>query len=67
MALCADTADARTALLWARENRVPFAVRSGGHSYAGYSVSAGLVISLARMNWVRVDRESLPSGSAPAP
>ena len=59
VALCADTADARTALLWARENRVPFAVRSGGHSYAGYSTSAGLVISLARMNWVRVDRESL--------
>ena len=53
------TADVRTALAWARDNRVPFAVRSGGHSYAGYSTSDGLVISLARMNWVRVDRESL--------
>ncbi len=59
MALCADTADARTALLWARQNRVPFAVRSGGHSYGGLLRRPGLVISLARMNWVRMDRESL--------
>jgi FAD/FMN-containing dehydrogenase len=59
VALCASTADVRTALRWARESRVPFAVRSGGHSYAGYSASTGLVISLARMNWVRVDPASL--------
>ena len=38
---------------------VPFAARSGGHSYGGYSASRGLVISLARMNSVRVDAGSM--------
>ena len=52
VALCADTADVQAALAWARAYDVPFAARSGGHSYAGYSASRGLVISLARM---RVD------------
>jgi hypothetical protein len=55
VALCADVADVQTALRWARSNKVPFAARSGGHSYGGYSASRGLVISLARMNSVRVN------------
>jgi hypothetical protein len=58
-ALCADVADVRTALGWARHYGVPFAARSGGHSYGGYSASQGLVISLARMNSVQVDAESM--------
>jgi len=59
VALCADTADVRTALAWARAYDVPFAARSGGHSYAGYSASRGLVISLARMRSIRVDKRAL--------
>jgi FAD/FMN-containing dehydrogenase len=59
VALCADTADVRTALGWARHYQVPFAVRSGGHSYGGYSASRGLVISLARMNSVAVNPGSM--------
>jgi FAD/FMN-containing dehydrogenase len=54
VALCADAADVRTALRWAQHYDVPFAARSGGHSYAGYCASRGLVISVARMNSVRV-------------
>ena len=49
----------RTALRWARHYGVPFAARSGAHSYGGYSASRGLLISLARMNSVRVDRRSM--------
>lgn len=59
VAMCADVADVRTALRWARHYGVPFAARSGGHSYGGYSASRGLVISLARMNSVRVDAGSM--------
>ena len=55
VALCADVRDVQTALRWALSYKVPFAARSGGHSYGGYSASRGLVISLARMNSVRVN------------
>jgi FAD/FMN-containing dehydrogenase len=58
IALCADAADVGTALRWARHYDVPFTARSGGHSYGGYSTSPGLVISLARMQSVRVDARS---------
>jgi len=59
VAMCADDADVRAALSWARHYGVPFAARSGAHSYGGYSASRGLLISLARMNSVRVDRRSM--------
>lgn len=59
VALCADTGDVQTALAWARAYDVPFAARSGGHSYAGYCASRGLVISLAPMRSIRVDRRAL--------
>jgi FAD/FMN-containing dehydrogenase len=54
VAVCAGTADAREALLWARDNDLPIAVRSGGHNYAGYSTTDGLVIDLGRMKHVKV-------------
>jgi FAD binding domain len=59
VALCTDTADVQAALRRAHRFGVPFAARSGGHSYGGYSTSHGLVISLARMNQVRVDTRSM--------
>src|SRR6187402_1428423 len=46
IAACASPADAATCVTWARDNGVPFAVRSGGHSYAGFSNSDGLVIDV---------------------
>lgn len=55
VALCARPADARESLLWARDNDVPIAVRSGGHNYAGYSTTDGLVIDFGRMRGVQVD------------
>jgi FAD/FMN-containing dehydrogenase len=59
VALCADAADVAAAVRWARHYEVPFAARSGGHSYGGYSASRGLVISLAPLTSVRVDRRAL--------
>jgi hypothetical protein len=49
IALCATSKDVATAILWCRELRIPFAARSGGHSYAGYSTTRGLQIDLSMM------------------
>lgn len=56
VAVCTDTHDVRTALAWAREQEMPFAVRCGGHSYAGYSNTNGLVIDLSGMRSVVMNR-----------
>ncbi|HEY8978182.1 MAG TPA: FAD-binding oxidoreductase [Streptomyces sp.] len=49
---CAAESDVRQAVRWAAKHGVPFAPRSGGHNYAGYSTTSGLVISLRAMNQV---------------
>ncbi len=56
VALAADAKDIATAIAWARDNRVEMVSRSGGHSYAGYSTTPGLVINLNGMTGVAVDR-----------
>lgn len=58
IAICTSSADAAACVTWARETGVPFAVRSGGHSYAGFSNSDGLVIDVKGMRTVTVDREA---------
>ena len=55
IALCATRQDVATAVLWCREFRVPFATRSGGHSYAGYSTTGGLQIDLSTMRSAHYD------------
>jgi hypothetical protein len=37
---------------------VPLALRSGGHSFAGYSTTSGLVLDVTRMNTVQVDAQA---------
>ncbi|CAN5516512.1 FAD-binding oxidoreductase [soil metagenome] len=55
VALVADAKDIATAIAWARDNQVEMVTRSGGHSYAGYSTTTGLVINLHAMTNVTVD------------
>ena len=51
-----DAADVRTAVRWGASHGVPLRVRSGGHSYAGYSTRAGgMVLDLRNLRGVRVD------------
>jgi FAD/FMN-containing dehydrogenase len=53
---CADVADVRTAVNFARHEHLTVAVRGGGHSGAGFGVcDHGLVIDLSLMKEVRVD------------
>jgi FAD/FMN-containing dehydrogenase len=55
IARCASAEDVRTCLLWVRANGVPLVARSGGHSYAGFSTTTGLMLDLSPMNAVAYD------------
>ncbi len=56
IARCTDTGDVMAALRFGREQRLPIAVRCGGHNAAGLGVcDDGLVIDLSPIRYVRVD------------
>jgi hypothetical protein len=55
IAYCASVADVQTCLSFVRRFGVPVAMRAGGHSYAGYSTTTGLVLDVTSMNRVMVD------------
>jgi FAD/FMN-containing dehydrogenase len=56
IARCADVADVIAATNFGRDNKLPVAVRGGGHNGPGLgSVDDGLVIDLSTMKGVRVD------------
>jgi len=56
IAKCADVADVIAAVNFGRENKLPIAMRGGGHNGPGLgSVDDGLVIDLSMMKGVRVD------------
>ncbi len=46
-----------------RFSKLPFALRSGGHSYAGYSTTTGLLIDVTRMNAVTVNQNTATIGA----
>ena len=58
VALCASADDVSASILWARKYGVPLVARSGGHSYAGYSTTTGLMIDVRQMNSFQFDRKS---------
>ncbi|MEU1084164.1 FAD-binding oxidoreductase [Streptomyces sp. NPDC005908] len=56
--------DIRTALSHAREHEVPLAVRSGGHSYAGWSSGDGrLIVDVSGLDAVRLDGDTAVVGA----
>jgi FAD/FMN-containing dehydrogenase len=52
VAYCESAEDVAKAIRWATRHDVPFAARSGGHSYGGYSTTPGLVIDVSRLDGV---------------
>ncbi|HWV24431.1 MAG TPA: FAD-binding oxidoreductase, partial [Thermomicrobiales bacterium] len=66
VARCADETDVVTCVQWCTENGVSPVPRGGGHSYAGFSTTNGLLIDLRRLNSVQVDwkRATVTSGGA---
>jgi len=65
IAACADVSDVQESIAWAREYEVPVAVRSGGHNYAGWSATEGLLIDVGRMRRVSVDDRSGTATAGP--
>ena len=62
VAYCVDARDVSVAIRFAQDNRLPLAVRSGGHSYGGYSTSPGLVVDVSRLSAVTVGQGSVRIG-----
>jgi FAD/FMN-containing dehydrogenase len=54
VAYCRNPGDVATCLAFVRKFGVPVAARCGGHSYAGWSSTSGLVIDVTRMAGVNV-------------
>jgi FAD/FMN-containing dehydrogenase len=51
--------DVALAIAYAKDNRLPIAIRGGGHSTGGASSTEGLVIDLSRhLNTVKIDAEN---------
>jgi FAD/FMN-containing dehydrogenase len=56
VAYVSSTDDVRACLDFARRTATPPAIRSGGHSYAGWSSGNGrLIVDVSRLNTVRLD------------
>ncbi|MHB9864572.1 FAD-binding oxidoreductase [Streptomyces sp. YIM S03343] len=62
VAYCATEADVAACIRFTQDNHLAFAVRSGGHSAAGYSTSPGLVIDVSRLNAVRTSGSTVRLG-----
>lgn len=58
IAYCASPADVQACLAFARRFGLPLAPRAGGHSYAGYSTTTGLVLDVSHMSTVTVHVDS---------
>lgn len=54
----AHAADVARAVMWARDEAVTLTIRGGGHSYAGYSSSTGLVLDVRDLADVRFDPDT---------
>ncbi|KMO35654.1 oxidoreductase [Methylobacterium variabile] len=55
IAMCVDDHDVRACIDWARQEHQAFAVRSGGHNYAGFSTTRGLLIDVKPMSGITLD------------
>lgn len=55
IAYCASPTDVQHCLNFVSHFALPLAPRCGGHSYAGYSTTTGLVLDVTRMNSIKVD------------
>jgi hypothetical protein len=55
VALPTTEADIAATLDWAQRHEIPVVARSGGHSYAGYSTTDGLLIHLGMLTASRID------------
>jgi FAD/FMN-containing dehydrogenase len=58
VAQCANEPDIVTCVNWCRASGVPPVVRAGGHSYAGFSTTTGLLLDIGNLNSVSIDEQA---------
>ncbi|MGH3154451.1 MAG: FAD-binding oxidoreductase, partial [Streptosporangiaceae bacterium] len=63
VAYCRNPHDVSTCLAFVRRYRVPVAARCGGHSYAGWSSTSGLIVDVTRMAGVSVSGSTATVGA----
>jgi FAD/FMN-containing dehydrogenase len=63
IAYCRNPHDVVTCLAFVRKYGVPVAARCGGHSYAGWSSSSGLIVDVTRMAGVNVSGSTATVGA----
>jgi FAD/FMN-containing dehydrogenase len=56
IARCETIQDVQNCLAWVQTYSVPFVARAGGHSYAGYSTTPGLMIDLSSLTSLDFDQ-----------
>jgi FAD/FMN-containing dehydrogenase len=56
LALCKTPNGVASLVKWSRDNDLPFALRSGGHSYEGFSQSPGVAIDTREMKQILPDK-----------
>ncbi|HEY5837076.1 FAD-binding oxidoreductase [Streptomyces sp.] len=62
LAYCVSASDVATSLTFAQSHRLPFAVRSGGHSLGGFSTTTGLIIDVSALNSISVGNGTVTVG-----
>ena len=62
-ALCKTPNAVAVMVDWVRTNQLPFALRSGGHGYEGFSQSTGVVIDTRLMNAVDISGDTVTVGA----
>ncbi len=63
IAYCGNPHDVATCLAFVRKYGVPVAARSGGHSYAGWSSTSGLIVDVTKMAGVNVNGSTATVGA----
>jgi len=56
IAICKNEDDIAKSLRWCRKHNVNLITRNGGHSYAGYSTTRGLMINTQALNSITYDK-----------
>lgn len=62
IALCARDDDVAACVRWAKKHAIPIRMRSGGHSYEGFSLGRGIVIDVSQMHAVKVYPDTATTG-----
>jgi len=62
LARCATAQDVQRCVAFVREHSVPLALRSGGHSYGGWSTGPGLVVDVSALAVVTATGDTVTTG-----